>query len=374
MTLKDVTPSVKQTQEIANEKPYEAWAEVWARLCYSTPASQAVPSHVNDGVQLLGRPRIGISLSLYGLDLDRLASAGWEHTGSSIYLRQNEGNTCFVNALLQALLRIRGFCLIVDAHAASCSRSPHCVLCALAAESEAHHGRENKSLRSFHKLLRGGALGSDFLGIRECDAEDLFYQIRLAYLSAEIEHAMNLAVCGSFSDLQLLRSQSVLSEAVWGTVIRTRIMCKECGYASDNLSIEDRLRLQLPHDQSACSLESLLLQFSTSDNDANLKCPISCVPCSRAERQYFIEKEPNILVLTLVRGQRRGNSHVRLNNSVEFPEVLTCMRSGDYHFAAVVRHRGKRTDGGHYLTTCWIGGDRYSEINCLPVGHQREID
>ena len=54
--------------------------------------------------------------------------------------------------------------------------------------------------------------------------------------------------------------------------------------------------------------------------------------------------------------------------------MLTCMRSGDYHFAAVVRHRGKRTDGGHYLTTCWIGGDRYSEINCLPVGHQREVD
>ena len=35
-------------------------------------------------------------------------------------------------------------------------------------------------------------------------------------------------------------------------------------------------------------------------------------------------------------------------------------------FAAAIRHRGAHAHCGHYLTTCWLGGDKYAEINCSP--------
>ena len=39
------------------------------------------------------------------------------------------------------------------------------------------------------------------------------------------------------------------------------------------------------------------------------------------------------------------------------------MRTGAYHFASVVRHKGRASNQGHYLATCWRGSDRYTEYN-----------
>ena len=61
-----------------------------------------------------------------------------------------------------------------------------------------------------------------------------------------------------------------------------------------------------------------------------------------------------------IRAQRNGQKNP---NAVEFPEVLTCMRTGAYHFASVGRHKGPASNQGYYLATCWHGGDRYTEYN-----------
>ena len=52
------------------------------------------------------------------------------------------------------------------------------------------------------------------------------------------------------------------------------------------------------------------------------------------------------------------------------------MRSGDYHFAAAIRHIGDFVTQGHYVVNCWLGEDEYAEINCVPeeVVHTRWAD
>merc|ERR1712051_760780 len=75
--------------------------------------------------------------------------------------------------------------------------------------------------------------------------------------------------------------------------------------------------------------------------------------------------------MKLQRGQQEGNKKWKLHNDVSFPEVLTCMRSGEYHFCAAIRHQGALPTSGHYLTNCWLGGDAYVEINCAPKRHRR---
>ena len=57
---------------------------------------------------------------------------------------------------------------------------------------------------------------------------------------------------------------------------------------------------------------------------------------------------------------------------VDFPEVLDCMRSGEYHFAASVQHQGRTLRNGHYVATVWegakAGADHYREISDAVVG------
>ena len=75
--------------------------------------------------------------------------------------------------------------------------------------------------------------------------------------------------------------------------------------------------------------------------------------------------------MQLQRGQQRGHQRWKLQNMVMFPEILTCMRSGDYHFAAVVRHQGTHIYSGHYCVNVWLGGGAYAEVNCIPPRFQR---
>ena len=72
------------------------------------------------------------------------------------------------------------------------------------------------------------------------------------------------------------------------------------------------------------------------------------------------------MILQLQRGQQRDRRRWKLQNNVAFPEILTCMRSGDYHFAAGVRHQGAHSRAGHYYVNLWLGEDKYAEVNCLP--------
>ena len=228
----------------------------------------------------------------------------------------------------------------------------------------------------FCRLVRTGALGRDFRGGRQCDAHHLLDEFRSAYAEAEQHVAARLADDVAVPELNIVRTRSILSEFVWGTLVRSRIACETCGCASDRLDYRDSLLLELPADSSACRLEELLMRFCSPDRrDSDLRCPApaaaQCAVDARVTRQYFLEKEPSVLVMQLRRTQRFGFTEWKLNNDVGFPEILTCMRSGDYHFAGAVRHVGSSVHEGHYISNCWLGGNDYAEINCAPCEAKR---
>ena len=70
----------------------------------------------------------------------------------------------------------------------------------------------------------------------------------------------------------------------------------------------------------------------------------------------FLEREPPVLFLVL----RRDHRHVDGRESkdtrpVVFPETLEWLRSGQYRFAAVIRHSGTGLRSGHYTSHILLG-------------------
>ena len=360
---------------------YEYWRAQWHADCYSSYASQIVPSRGPSEEDLVCVSVAGVDIPwiLYDQTAAGLVNAGWEcEADGSVCLRSNEGNKCFVNALLQLLQRVRGFRHCVDGHARQCQRGlPSCLVCVLRQDLVTQSiGRDIRSSK-FTELVRRGLFGEVFAGSRQADVRHLFEEIRAVCRVQEEADAARLARDVGIHEIQYVsETRSVLREFVWGVLIRQRVACENCSFTSDRIFYKDCLELELPADQSACRLEHLLLRFSIPQRGGFLQCPApddrKCLPGSaRVSRQYFIEKEPAVLVLKLNRGQQRGRRFWKLENNVAFPEVLTCMRSGDYHFAGVVRHEGPFVKSGHYVASCWLGGDCYGDINCHPREFRR---
>jgi hypothetical protein len=91
----------------------------------------------------------------------------------------------------------------------------------------------------------------------------------------------------------------------------------------------------------------------------NLQAECKCEAKEGIFQQAFLEKEPEILVIHLVRNVHHP---AKITTPVAFPEELLVLRSGTYRFAAVVEHisQKKSVAAGHYTSTIWLGGDRYA--------------
>ena len=315
---------------------------------------------------------------LYGVRKEVMLNAAWECSDNVAGVRSNQGSSCFVNSLLQLLQPMRGFRLCLGGHQLYCRRrAGHCVLCALHADLVLQTNGDRISNSHFTRLVRSGCIGADFSGASQCDAHEFFVAVIRSFNQAECDRAAKVG--GELDTATLaerVQLRPVLSDLVWGIVVRHRLYCRNCDRASDRLSYLDGLVLPLPYDESPRSLEDLLLAYCKPRSGRDAECPAGeGIPCSpstaRITQQDLFEKEPPVLILLLNRRRRDMYDHKKLHNDVAFPEVLSSLRSGDYHFAAAIRHQGDTPQSGHYLMNRWLGESRYAEINCLPPGERR---
>ena len=173
--------------------------------------------------------------------------------------------------------------------------------------------------------------------------------------------------------LRRLRERDAVSEHVCGLVLRSRTRCAQCTAVHDVLLQHPIVVLDLD-DNVYTSLQDLWQHRVREHRGEQQRCPVGCG--ANGYKQDFLEREPPVMIFILKRfckalvdGRMRVTKERR---RVDFPQVLDCMRSGEYHFAASVQHQGRTLGSGHYVATVWegdkAGADHYREISDTVVG------
>ena len=309
----------------------------------------------------------------------------------------NAGNDCFINAALHCFLRLDIVAKILAAHKsrhiqARPSSGVTCAACSLADLASAMRSGSLSSAKDIVDLVRCGDFGHDFRtrvsssgtcqdAFRPpCDASELFLgpemfrQNNCAYpgfigvLNRFEEHDFwgGVPVLDAHDVNEVSQKRHVLDSQVFGILIRTRKSCLLCGHVVDVMSPETSLALRLRSGEvsstQALSLVSMIERELGRDSvDSGCKCCNCCVaqgPSQILLRRY-IEREPPVLVISLRRIVSDGSRQVKLHARVQFPEVLDCMRTGEYHLSGVILHRGNLSSSDHYRAVTWHGGDSY---------------
>ena len=278
-------------------------------------------------------------------------------------------NACFVNASVQCMLRVGPVAALLAAHVSAHQIEDHvCVACAMGRLATAIQDNTMtvSSAAAVLQHVRTGKFGADMQeqpGARgransypQCDAAELLFGTGQELCLIDVLNAWEDNTLQERADVR----RHVLPDVVSGSIVRSRLFCNGCSAVSDVLEREPCVKLVVGSAKQQ-SLPSMLdNEFKEYGTDS--VCPATCGRRGPADvrKQRFLEREPAVMFFHLIRAQQNGR---KINNAVEFPEVLTCMRTGAYHFASVVRHKGRASNQGHYLATCWRGSDRYTEYN-----------
>lgn len=298
-----------------------------------------------------------------GGDCQRLVAAS-----RGVGLANPSVNACFVNASLQCFVRLEAVAALLakhlDAHGVD---DASCVACALGRLASAlrtgsmtthsaaallDHVRQGKFAPNMRKRVFRSVTTYP-----QCDAAELLFVIGHLGLTQVCNAWEDQLVGENFCD-ESGAPRYVMPDFVCGVVIRHRVFCSVCSAASDKLERAEYLDLNVVGDNSA-TLRGMLDKYLSEYSSVDTKCPKECggLGSDQVLCQRFVEKEPAVLFVRLARGRHDGTKN---NAPVEFPEVLTCMRSGPYHFASVVRHKGRSCECGHYVATCWRGEHEYT--------------
>ena len=285
----------------------------------------------------------------------------------------NQGvNACFVNVALQCFLRVEPATRLITAHLRTHDQPDDCcIACALGRLALALRSAASRkvvdSSAALLRHVRSGRFDPDMKSQRagnavvhpQCDAAEVLLGTGSLKGLVQVLDAWEDDVAGGKDCDESGAGRHALSELVCGGITRNRLCCFQCGAVSDRLERATHLDLQVDGQHHARTLTALLDEYFSEYYPEGVRCPNECgchgPHCVRAKR--FLEKEPSVLFLRLNRMSRDGSKN---KAPVQFPKVLTFLRSGPYHFASVIRHVGDRCDQGHYIATCWRGGDEYT--------------
>ena len=158
-------------------------------------------------------------------------------------------------------------------------------------------------------------------------------------------------------------TQPLLSRGVLGVLFRQRNRCTQCLAVSDQLVWDYLVRVNLEqgrHEDEPITLRELWEEHWKEVQPPGCRCPLE--QCGRpGMQQFFLEVEPNVLIIQIKRGKRDcirepdrngvmqvvSQREYKICRPVQFPQRLNFLRSGPYELACIVQHLGRTTQSGH---------------------------
>ncbi|PLW54392.1 hypothetical protein PCANC_04794 [Puccinia coronata f. sp. avenae] len=265
----------------------------------------------------------------------------------------NTGNTCFLNATLQALVHTPALAIgLMDRNEhspESCGLARDKKFCALCrmyrlvnmcfdkATYPAHAIEPspiNRALSKFAPTMRGG---------RQEDAHE--------FLRLLVEAMQNGALQGRAERAKQKQKESTFVHRMFGGKLRSRVVCEHCNTPSDTFDNFLDLSLDISQANSVTSALKAYHKFDRLRGANQYKCD-TCKCLRDAKKSMSVFSAPPILTLHLKRFNFRGrkiNKRVNFEDSLDLkPAMSNESDITGYKLYAVVCHRGQSNKSGHY--------------------------
>jgi ubiquitin carboxyl-terminal hydrolase 8 len=189
------------------------------------------------------------------------------------------------------------------------------------------------------------------------------YQERKEWKGVDLEARGEERVAAEAWHDHLLRNRSVLVDLFQGQ-LRSQLRCPKCNTVS--VTFDPFVYLSLPVEKKTTTVAEALAAFCEEERlDASNQwtCP-SCKKCVRAFKKIDIWKTPAVLILNLKRFyfNARGGGKVRNNvacplQGLDLSKVVGSRQpqAAVYDLIACIDHHGDGLDAGHYTATCARG-------------------
>jgi len=327
---------------------------------------------------------------------------------------RNQGNTCYLNAILQCLVHTKLLCQLVQEVPSQCLRKQDARQWLAQLQQLIHDMNQvHPSSCAVSNIAELITTNKEFVRGRQADAHEAFMFIVSRILEAciAVGDGSTDAAAQSAKDYSAQESleRSSLLGHVFGMDLGQRVRCRHCSYSSETARVEyclclsctagldDRDRESFQRhsgysgggfsrdDIPGTTLEELLRSFSRLERIDGYKCEkcrqTGCV------RSAYIKRPPNNLVFYIDRRQD-SSRFGKINRAVQFPQELDATPfveescSGSYQLYGIVVHQdfNGSTFFGHYIAFVkdrerglWhrVDDDEVSEVPWSVVKEQR---
>ena len=356
--------AAKQRAERRKRMKTEAFGE---DTLFASPVV-AVPS-VGDGVP-------GAAHDVWIQDMGAVVTGDW-NSSCDLPRRglRNQGDTCFVNAAVQLLMRVPAVVAWMHAHGRHCNLgSAGCLLCALRdTRLQVMDGRQRApppviAAQDVLQLLHSPP-AEPLHDRRQHDVVEFLDRLFVAMCTAERAAGR----CGAWAHVQSDRAVATQVERVFGFVHETRRRCTRCRNAPArcNYECERVWRMTAQQTEGApLTISELYLASCALETD-----PTELVFCGQCQantvhvKQRRILSAPNVLLMQLKRLPGQPRVPVCVEEQLNVPHLPLM------DLAGVVYHHGKDTNSGHYTCLCrGTGGSfYYFDDEKEPVRENQEV-
>ena len=303
----------------------------------------------------------------------------WTHHNRIGVGLHNMGNTCFLNATLQALAYIpvlQQYC-VTQQHSTKCTYKQNnqiCFFCLVESQLIKLHSSNNAMApqliaQSMRLLSRRFQIG------RQEDSHEL-----LRCLLDALEKSVLYKYGNTLTD-QRVKETTVVA-GLFGGYFRSQVQCQVCGYESN--TYDQYLDLSLEVDR--CSSVVTALKHFTAAERLDMQNLYKCKRCAPkrvpASKQLTIYRAPNVLCIHLKRFSM-GNGlfsagklgkHIQFDTTLNIAPFMSNRNEQHYRYSlcGVLVHSGYSAHSGHYYSYVKSPNGAWYEMNDSSVRQSSE--